>query len=115
MNWNKERKDSIFEAVSKAPEMEFKLNLPCLVQQRTRRIQASTVQESYSHLINADKVLQRAPSNVRCLGEKMQIALSFHLICDAVLATTKFPITDIWQVGFASVDINFFSVVDLCP
>jgi hypothetical protein len=45
----------------------------------------------------------------------MQIALSFHLICDAVLATTKFPITDIWQVGFASVDINFFSVVDLCP
>jgi hypothetical protein len=56
MNWNKERKDSIFEAVSKAPEMEFKLNLPCLVQQRTRRIQASTVQESYSHLKNADKV-----------------------------------------------------------
>jgi len=50
MNWNKERKDSIFEAVSKAPEMEFKLNLPCLVQRRTRRIQASTVQESYSHL-----------------------------------------------------------------
>lgn len=57
MKRNEDRKNSIFDVVSNAPEIEFQAKLTMLVAAKNKKKLAGVLKERYCCLINADKAL----------------------------------------------------------